>query len=545
MIAILSIADAVAVSFLLGLGLLAAFGLRRSSAAVRHLVLTMAVIAAFGSPLVRFAIPFEIAIFDAGEPPAGNDGDENPLDPSPGTPSAARDDLSPARSDTGVALSWFVVVWAMGSAVNLIGLGAGFVRLARVARRSEIVARGRIGTILHEVGDAFGLRCAPRIVWDTGRSLLATWGFRKPTIAVPADVDSWPDARIRLAIAHEVAHIRRRDWLVQMAAELLRCLYWFTPMTWMICRMLGREAEQGADDRVLDLGVDPVEYAAGLVDLARTLQPNHRPWTPALRMAGRLERRIAAMLDPETSRVRPTRNAALIVSLLVLLVTVAVSCARVQATTQTPAQGETVVTGLVHDPTGARVPGADVVLGNGVESFQAPTDATGRFRFEGVPEGAYMLSATAGGFDPRRRDGVQVRTGERVETNILLGVAGQRTAVSIVAGALEEPPPTPSGRPQPIRVTAGVLEGRVLSMDPPRYPDSMRRTGIEGTVVIEGTIGTDGAPIALRVVESVHVELARSALSAVRGWRYEPTLLNGVPVEVLARFELDFSLDGE
>jgi TonB family protein len=82
-------------------------------------------------------------------------------------------------------------------------------------------------------------------------------------------------------------------------------------------------------------------------------------------------------------------------------------------------------------------------------------------------------------------------------------------------------------------------------MDPPRYPDSMRRTGIEGTVVIEGTIGTDGAPIALRVVESVHVELARSALSAVRGWRYEPTLLNGVPVEVLARFELDFSLDGE
>ncbi len=75
----------------------------------------------------------------------------------------------------------------------------------------------------------------------------------------------------------------------------------------------------------------------------------------------------------------------------------------------------------------------------------------------------------------------------------------------------------------------------------PVYPPIARSARISGVVRLIGTIGKDGAIQNLEIV-SGHPMLARAALEAVRQWVYKPTLLNGIPVEVVAPIEVNFTL---
>ena len=74
---------------------------------------------------------------------------------------------------------------------------------------------------------------------------------------------------------------------------------------------------------------------------------------------------------------------------------------------------------------------------------------------------------------------------------------------------------------------------RKLNHVPPQYPQAMADAGLEGVVPVEAVIGKDGSVTAVRVVSAqVHPEFARAAENAVREWKFSPTLLNGVAVEV-------------
>ncbi len=75
----------------------------------------------------------------------------------------------------------------------------------------------------------------------------------------------------------------------------------------------------------------------------------------------------------------------------------------------------------------------------------------------------------------------------------------------------------------------------------PDYPTLARTARISGIVNLVGTIGKDGAIRNLQLV-SGHPMLARAAMDAVKQWVYEPTLLNGEPVEVIAPIEVSFTL---
>lgn len=75
----------------------------------------------------------------------------------------------------------------------------------------------------------------------------------------------------------------------------------------------------------------------------------------------------------------------------------------------------------------------------------------------------------------------------------------------------------------------------------PEYPPLAKSARISGLVRLIGTIGKDGAIRNLQLV-SGHPMLARAALEAVRQWVYKPTLLNGMPVEVIAPIEVNFTL---
>jgi TonB family protein len=81
---------------------------------------------------------------------------------------------------------------------------------------------------------------------------------------------------------------------------------------------------------------------------------------------------------------------------------------------------------------------------------------------------------------------------------------------------------------------------RVVNVNPV-YPEDAKAAGIEGIVILEIVIGEDGSVIETRVAESVP-ELDQAAIDAVVQWQYEPTLLNGEPVEVEMTVTINFTL---
>jgi protein TonB len=81
----------------------------------------------------------------------------------------------------------------------------------------------------------------------------------------------------------------------------------------------------------------------------------------------------------------------------------------------------------------------------------------------------------------------------------------------------------------------------LIAFAEPEYPVTAKTRGIEGTVVLDAVIDRDGA-ITEVSVRTGHPLLAESALETVRHWRYRPTTVNGIPVEVQTDMEVKFTL---
>ena len=106
---------------------------------------------------------------------------------------------------------------------------------------------------------------------------------------------------------------------------------------------------------------------------------------------------------------------------------------------------------------------------------------------------------------------------------------------------LAPPPPPKPVTPKRIRVGGNVQKARLINQLKPLYPPLARQARIQGTVRLEAIIAKDGTIQQLRVVKG-HPLLVQSALNAVRQWRYNPTVLNGQPVEVATTIDVHFTL---
>ncbi|MGH7552486.1 MAG: energy transducer TonB [Longimicrobiales bacterium] len=102
------------------------------------------------------------------------------------------------------------------------------------------------------------------------------------------------------------------------------------------------------------------------------------------------------------------------------------------------------------------------------------------------------------------------------------------------------PPPAPRER-EPVRVGGAITRPERLHDVPPVYPTVARVARLEGTVILEAVIGTDGTVRDVRVLRSVSL-LDNAAIEAVRQWVFTPTRLNGEPVPVVMTVTVTFRL---
>jgi TonB family protein len=133
--------------------------------------------------------------------------------------------------------------------------------------------------------------------------------------------------------------------------------------------------------------------------------------------------------------------------------------------------------------------------------------------------------------------GIQMRTnpdGSPRFTTSLSMTGGAGAPGSVQPGSVQQ-------GTQPVRV-GSVIRTPVKLVDVPAVmPEAARRAGVAGMVILEVTIGADGAVKDAKVLRSIPL-LDQAALDAVRQWLYEPTLLNGVPVPVIITATVNFTL---
>lgn len=120
------------------------------------------------------------------------------------------------------------------------------------------------------------------------------------------------------------------------------------------------------------------------------------------------------------------------------------------------------------------------------------------------------------------------------------GVLGSLLS-SAAAGPPPPPPPPKATAPKRIRVGGQVEQAKLIFKPTPEYPPLAKVARIQGSVRLEAIISRDGTVQDLKVM-SGHPLLVKSALEAVQRWRYQPTLLNGEPVEIVTEIDVNFSL---
>ncbi|HEX7240666.1 MAG TPA: M56 family metallopeptidase [Longimicrobiaceae bacterium] len=298
---------------LLGAVLLAAL-LRGAAAAARHLVWTLAVVGLLALPVLSPLLPgVDVPLPRAWPvaapallPPA--EASAAPALPAPD--GAAAIPAAPAR---GSGWGWVPAAWAAGALALLARLALGVGRLWHLSRRAEAVRDLRWSTLAAEVSEDLGLRRPVRLLRGPRASMPITWGTLRPVVLLPAEADAWPEARRRVVLLHELAHVARGDCLTQLLAQLACALYWFHPLAWHAARRLRTERELACDDRVLGLGTPAPEYAGHLLDVARAFRAGRHADVAAIAMArpSQLEGRLLAVLDGVRDRRPPSRGARL------------------------------------------------------------------------------------------------------------------------------------------------------------------------------------------------------------------------------------------
>jgi protein TonB len=115
---------------------------------------------------------------------------------------------------------------------------------------------------------------------------------------------------------------------------------------------------------------------------------------------------------------------------------------------------------------------------------------------------------------------------------------------NILGNATPQPPPPQRSKPtQPMRIRVGgvVISAKLIYQPKLEYPELARMARTEGAVELEAVIGKDGTIEELKLLRGNPL-LVNAALEAVRQWRYQPTLLNGEPVEVVTEITVNFKL---
>lgn len=164
---------------------------------------------------------------------------------------------------------YVVAGYFCGVALMMIRLSMGLQGGRRLCRSAIPVDDSGLLAMIGEVVRRMGLKAAPAVGYCERISVPIVVGVLKPMILLPAALASGlsPD-QLQALLAHELAHVRRFDLVVNLVQRLAEAVLFFHPAVWFISRRVSTEREIAADDLVIEAGWPRVRYADALVRMA-------------------------------------------------------------------------------------------------------------------------------------------------------------------------------------------------------------------------------------------------------------------------------------
>jgi uncharacterized protein (TIGR03435 family) len=261
-------------------------------------------------------------------------------------------------------LPLLVLVWSVGVALLAFRIAGGAWRVHRIHRAALTMAPSRWSAEAQRVAERLGLNRMLRVVDAAMIATPTVVGYLRPVVLLPiAAFGTLSPAQVEAILAHELAHIRRHDGIVNLLQVLAETVLFYHPAVWWVSSRIRTEREHCCDDVAVAACGDPVRYAEALTELAA--------WsTPAPRLAlsatsGSLVRRVRRILLPRR-HAAPSRQGLAIAAIMIAFVVALTVVVR----TQVPA-GEIVT--AMRDGSLSRTFGPrDVNRILGYELFPAP-----------------------------------------------------------------------------------------------------------------------------------------------------------------------------
>ncbi len=212
-----------------------------------------------------------------------------------------------AMSILEAGLPWIVAIWAAGACLMLLRLAGGLRWVHRLRRAARDCEDPAWQTRLDRLAQRFGLSGVRLAIFDdTGGPL--SIGVWRPMVLVPASLLArMPVDMLEALLAHELAHIRRYDYLANLLQRAAEALMFHHPVVWWLSHHIRHEREQAADRLAAAVIGEPRRLAMALYALDRhasgqTIAPDAYSPIPTLAQAahgGHLMSRIQSLLRTE------------------------------------------------------------------------------------------------------------------------------------------------------------------------------------------------------------------------------------------------------
>jgi HEAT repeat protein/beta-lactamase regulating signal transducer with metallopeptidase domain len=297
--------------------------LRRASAAMRHLIWTIALISALVMPVLSLALPrwqlpllavptaeVPAAVATPNAPPLSRTRTVESTDVlAPALPPQTATVSQPASENFWKRLSnvgferMLLLIWAAGAVVIVSRVFLGVLAVQWMSRRGQRMLDAPWMKMAVQLASEVGVSPNITFLRNQRAAMPMACGVLRPAVLMPEDADEWPEDRLRIVLLHELAHVKRHDCLTHLVAQVACAFHWFNPLAWIAARQVRAERERACDDLVLASGTRGSDYADQLLEIARVMRAGRYPAVLAgatLAMAHRsqLEGRLMAILDP-------------------------------------------------------------------------------------------------------------------------------------------------------------------------------------------------------------------------------------------------------
>lgn len=259
----------------------------------RYAVCLAAMLAMLGAPAVTF-----LALRAASA--AGAAGTFPGVLPLPGAPGAASLGL---RLDS--FLPWIALFWLAGASTLQARLVVQWLAVQRLRRSARSDAPARWREAVDDLRRRMGIARVVRIAESALVAVPSVAGTLRPVILMPLGaLATFTPAMLRGVLAHELAHIRRHDYAVNLLQNFLESALFFHPAVWWLSCRMREEREFCCDDLAVALCDDRAGYARALCELDRFRRENRRQFVPAFNGGSVMDRiaRIAGADRPSGRR---------------------------------------------------------------------------------------------------------------------------------------------------------------------------------------------------------------------------------------------------